>query len=313
MKQAVLGTDSLARAPRRRKPLLARLTPYLYLLPALLTIGLWVYKPVVQTFQLSFFEWNLLPSSPRTFVGWQNYERLLGLPEVRRALVNTVIYIAGLIPMAMLIPLAVAILTENIRGRARNVYRALVFVPMVMAPVVVAIVWRWLLNPTQGVLNVSVLGAFGVPPINFLREGGWAILTIVFITGWKLIGFSTLIFSAAIANVDRSYLEAARLDGANEWQIVRGITLPLISPTVLFVTMLTVLLGAQWSFAYINVLTQGGPGNATTNIYYLLYQYGFGTFAVGWSSAAAVLLFVGFGLIAYLCLRLINRYAIYET
>ena len=313
MKQAVLGTGRLARVPRRRKPLLTALTPYLYLLPALLTIGLWVYKPVVQTFQLSFFEWNLLPSSPKTFVGWQNYERLLGLPEVRQALINTVIYIAGLIPMAVLIPLAVAILTENIQGRARNLYRALVFVPMVMAPVVVAIVWRWLLNPTQGVLNVSVLGAFGVPPINFLREGGWAILTIVFITGWKLIGFSTLIFSAAITNVDRSYLEAARLDGANEWQITRRITLPLISPTVLFVTMLTVLLGAQWSFAYINVLTQGGPGNATTNIYYLLYQYGFGTFAVGWSSAAAILLFIGFGLIAYLCLRLINRYAIYET
>jgi multiple sugar transport system permease protein len=313
VKRAVLAADSLTRAPRRRVPWRMQLTPYLYLLPALVTIALWVYKPVLETLQLSFFEWNLLPTAPQTFVGWQNYARLAGLPEVRQALLNTLIYIFGLLPMAVLIPLLVAILTENIQGGARNVYRALVFVPMVMAPVVVAIVWRWLLNPAQGLLNVSVLGAFGVPPVNFLRESGWAILTIVFITGWKLIGFSTLIFSAAIANVERSYLEAARLDGASEWQITRSITLPLISPTVLFVTMLTVLLSAQWSFAYINVLTQGGPGNATTNIYYLLYQYGFGTFAVGWSSAAAMLLFVGFGMIAFVCLRLINRYAVYDT
>jgi multiple sugar transport system permease protein len=296
----------------RRKRKAVKLAPYLYLLPALLTILVWVYLPVAQTLELSFYEWNLLPSTPKIFVGWQNYARLLELPEVRRALSNTVIYIFGLIPLAVLLPLAVAVLTESIQGRARNLYRALVFVPMIMAPVVVAIIWRWLLSPVQGVINVGLLGLFRLEPINFLHES-WAIWTIVFITGWKLVGFSTLIFSAAIAGVDRSYLEAARLDGANEWQITRRITLPLISATILFVTMLTVLLGAQWSFAYINVLTQGGPRNATTNIYHLLYEYGFGSFAIGWSSAAAMLLFVGFGLLAFIGLRLTNRYAVYDT
>ena len=290
-----------------------RLTPYLYLLPALLSIGVWIYLPVVQTLELSFFEWNLLPTTPKVFVGWQNYQRLLDLPEVRQALWNTVIYMLGLMPLAVLIPLAVAILTENIQGRLRNLYRALVFVPMIMAPVVVSIIWRWLLNPAQGIVNITLQEVFSLGPINFLRDEKWAIWTIIFITGWKLIGFSTLIFSAAIANVDRSYLEAARLDGAGEWQIVRRITLPLISSTVLFISMLTVLLSAQWSFVYINVLTQGGPRNATTNIYHLLWQYGFGSFAIGWSSAAAILLFVGFGLLAWGCLRLIQRYAVYET
>ena len=298
---------------RRRKPMAVRLMPYLYLLPALLSIIVWVYLPVAQTLELSFFEWNLLPSTPKIFVGWQNYARLLELPEVRQALSNTVIYIFGLIPLAVLLPLAVAVLTEGIQGRARNIYRALVFVPMIMAPVVVAIIWRWLLSPVQGIINVGLLGLFRLEPINFLRDESWAIWTIVFITGWKLVGFSTLIFSAAISGVDRSYLEAARLDGASEWQITWRITLPLISATILFVTMLTVLLGAQWSFAYINVLTQGGPRNATTNIYHLLYEYGFGSFAIGWSSAAAMLLFVGFGLLAFVGLRLTNRYAVYDT
>jgi multiple sugar transport system permease protein len=309
----MVASQSASSLQRRRNRKTVKLAPYLYLLPALLTIVVWIYIPVAQTLELSFYEWNLLPSTPKIFVGWQNYARLLELPEVRRALSNTVIYIFGLIPLAVLLPLAVAVLTESIQGRARNLYRALVFVPMIMAPVVVAIIWRWLLSPVQGVINVGLLGLFRLEPVNFLRDETWAIWTIVFITGWKLVGFSTLIFSAAIAGVDRSYLEAARLDGANEWQITRRITLPLISATILFVTMLTVLLGAQWSFAYINVLTQGGPRNATTNIYHLLYEYGFGSFAIGWSSAAAMLLFVGFGLLAFVGLRLTNRYAVYDT
>ena len=307
------ATTRHTRTARRKQPLAVRAMPYLYLLPAVLTVGVWVYWPVAETFGLSFFEWNLLPTTPKIFVGWQNYERLLGLPEVRQALWNTLIYIVGILPLAVLLPLAVAILTEGIQGRARNIYRALVFVPMVMAPVVVAIIWRWLLNPVQGIVNTGVLAVFKLEPINFLRDETWAIWTIIFITGWKLIGFSTLIFSAAITNVDRSYLEAARLDGASEWQITCRITLPLISPTILFISLLTVLLGAQWSFVYINVLTQGGPRNATTNIYHLLYEFGFGSFAIGWGSAAAMLLFVGFGALAFVGLRLINRYAVYET
>jgi multiple sugar transport system permease protein len=309
----MVASQSSSSLHRRRNRKAVKLAPYLYLLPALLSIIVWVYLPVAQTLELSFYEWNLLPSTPKIFVGWQNYTRLLELPEVRQALSNTVIYVFGLIPLAVLLPLVVAILTESIQGRARNLYRALVFVPMIMAPVVVAIIWRWLLSPVQGVINVGLLGFFKLEPINFLRDETWAIWTIVFITGWKLIGFSTLIFSAAISGVDRSYLEAARLDGANEWQITQRITLPLISATILFVTLLTVLLGAQWSFAYINVLTQGGPRNATTNIYHLLYEYGFGSFAIGWSSAAAMLLFVGFGLLAFVGLHLTSRHAVYET
>ena len=111
----------------------------------------------------------------------------------------------------------------------------------------------------------------------------------------------------------RKLLEAAQLDGANRWQSITRITLPLISPTLLFMALLSVLLSAQWSFAYINVLTQGGPRGATTNLYYLLWQYGFGTFAVGWSSAAGVILFVAFGLLAWVGLALIRRYSFYDA
>jgi multiple sugar transport system permease protein len=185
---------------------------------------------------------------------------------------------------------------------------------MIMAPVVVSVIWRWMLHPTNGLVNVGLQNVFGFDPISFFRNTDVAIWTIIFITGWKLIGFSTLIFAAAIANVDRSYLEAAQLDGASRWRVVvRHVILPIISPTVLFMTMLSILLSAQWSFAYINVLTQGGPRHATTNVYYVLWEYGFGTFAVGWSAAAAVILFVSFGLIAWACLAAIRRFSFYDS
>lgn len=302
--------------PAPRRPWRARLEPFqalLYLLPAVVMIGVWLYKPLVETFLLATYQWNLLPTTPKVFVAMENFERLLSLPEMRRATVNTLVYIFGTLPFSVLIPLAVALLTDQLHTRWRNLYRTLIFVPMIMAPVVVSVIWRWLLHPTNGVVNVGLQNAFGLDPISFFRDTRLAIWTIIFITGWKLLGFSTLIFAAAIANVDRSYLEAAQLDGARRGQIVRFVILPIISPTVLFMGMLSVLLSAQWSFAYINVLTQGGPRQATTNLYHLLWVYGFGTFAVGWSAAAAVLLFVAFGLVAWLCLTLIRRYSFYDS
>lgn len=293
---------------------LRRIEPFLYVLPALLAVGIWVYRPLVQTFQLSFYEWNLLPTSPQRFVGLENYTRILQLPEMAQAISNTLIYMVGLWPLAVLLPLIIAITTDNLSQRAREIYRAFIFAPMIMAPVVVAAVWRWMLHPTNGIVNNTL--ALWVPEferIRFFTDGRIAIWVIVFITGWKLIGFSTLIFSAALTNINRDVYEAASIDGASHWQITRYITLPLISPTVLFMTMLSFLFASAWSFTYINILTGGGPAGATSNIYYLLWNYGFRTFAIGWSSAAAMIVFVAFGLIAFGFIRLSNRLAFYDN
>jgi multiple sugar transport system permease protein len=287
-------------------------TPMFFLGPAMAVLFVWTYWPLVEAFRLSFFEWNLLPTAPKQFVGLDNYERILSLAELRRAAINTVYYTVGLWPLTVALPLAVALMTRSIGGRASVLYRALIFTPMVMAPVVVAIIWRWLLNPDHGLVN-HVLVAVGFEAVRFLQNPSTALLTILFITGWKLVGFSALLFAAGIVNIDRSAIEAARLDGATDWQISRYVIIPLLSPVILFLSMLTVLHGAQWSFVYINVLTQGGPRLATTNLFYLLWDYGFGTFAIGWSTAAGMLLFVVFGVLAVLCLRLMKRHAVYES
>ncbi|MBB6730612.1 carbohydrate ABC transporter permease [Cohnella zeiphila] len=301
---------------KERKALSVRLRgvwPYIYLLPAVLSIAFWVYRPLAQTFQLSFYQWNLLPTSPKTFVGWGNFEKLLTLPAMSKALWNTLFYTIGVIPFSLIVPIAIAIATDNIGKRSRNVYRALIFLPMIMAPVAVSSVWRWIMHPTNGILNQTLQSVFGLKePIPFFTDGKWAIWSITFITGWKLIGFSTLIFSAAMTNINKEYFEAARMDRANRWQIIRYVILPLLSPTILFMAMLSTLFASEWSFTYINVLTQGGPVNATTNIYYLLWTYGFQTFSVGWSSAAAVVLFLGFGLIAVGFMALTRKLSFFD-
>lgn len=299
--------------PRLNSAWPRRLEPYLYVLPAVIAIVFWIYRPLAQTFELSFYEWNLLPTAPKVWVGLQNYSRIFSLPDMGVALRNTFVYMLGLLPLSVLLPMAIAIVTDNIGKRARTIYRALVFLPMMMAPVVVAVIWRWILHPTNGIVNLVLEGLFSLEPVRFFSDGNLAIWAIIFITGWKLTGLSTLVFSAALTNISREYLEAASIDGASRWQIVRYILIPLLSPTILFMTMLSLLLASQWTFAYINVLTQGGPLGSTTNIYYLLWNYGFQSFAIGWSSAAAMLMFVGFGVLALVFLRLSSRLAFYDN
>jgi multiple sugar transport system permease protein len=312
MADIALSRPGLAAARRRTNSGLWRISPWLYLAPAIATLVVWIYWPLVDAVRLSFFQWNMLPTSPQSFVGWDNYTRIFSLPKFWQALRNTGVYIAGLLPLAVLIPLALAIYTHDLPARWRNIYRAVIFVPVIIAPVVAAAVWRWLLDPGYGMVNAGIT-FFGFNPVKFLADPKVAIWTVIAITGWKLIGFSTLILSAANANINPALIEAARMDGASRWEIIRDIRLPLLSSSVLFLVMMTILLGAQWSFTYINVLTQGGPLGATTNIYHLLWDFGFSTMSVGWSSASAVILFIGFGAIAFILFRLIDRYSFHDN
>jgi multiple sugar transport system permease protein len=272
---------------------LRALPPYLYLAPALTLLVIWTYRPLVQTAQLSFYSWNLLPTQPMVPAGLDNYRRLVELPELGQSVSRTLFVIAGLLPFTIGIPVLVGLLSRQIRGRARGVYQAMVFAPMLVAPVAGAAVWRWLLDPGAGAVN-RALGTSA----NWLHEIATAQPAVIVITGWHLVGFAVLVVSAGLANINGDYAEAAQLDGASRWQVTRWITLPLLSPTLVFLTLMTVLLSAQWTFPLIDTLTQGGPAEATTNVYYLLWDYSFHDYNAGLGAAAGILLFVGFGIVA---------------
>lgn len=214
----------------------------------------------------------------------------------------TLAVIAGLLPFTVVIPVVVALATRQVSGRVRELYRALIFTPMLVAPVASAAVWQWLLDPGSGAVN-RLLGV----DVNWLYETVPAQISIIGITGWHLLGFAVLLVSAGLSGINDDYSAAAQLDGASRWQITRWVTLPLLSPTLVFLVLMTVLLGAQWTFPLIDTLTQGGPAAATTHIYYLLWDYGFHSHQAGLGAAAGVIFFATFGIVALFLVWLSDR------
>jgi multiple sugar transport system permease protein len=281
--------------------------PYLYLAPGLALLAVWVYRPLVQTGQLAFYSWNLLPTSPMRPVGLGNFAQLLGAPEFGASIGRTLVLILGLLPFTIAAPVAIALLARRVPRRTATVHQALVFAPMLVAPVASAAVWQWLLDPRSGAVN-RLLGT----TTNWLQEPGPAQLAIVVITGWHVMGFAMLVAVAGLAGISGDYADAAALDGATPGQATRWVTLPLLSPTLVFLLLATVLLAAQWSFPLVDTLTRGGPAGATTNVYYLLWDYGFGTFDAGLGAAAGLLFFAGFGVVAAALVTLGERVSFHD-
>jgi multiple sugar transport system permease protein len=305
--ESAAGASPRARKPRRFSP-----APYLYVLPALGLLVIWTYLPLGQTVGLSFQDWNLIPTSDREFVGLDNYATVLNLPELRQALGNTVWYILGGAVFSLVLPVLIALLSKGVSGKAKTVYQAIIFVPYLVTPVASSAVWRWLFDENGGAIT-GVLAGMGIDVGNVFRNPSVVLVVIVVIVGWQLLGFGVLVVSAGIAGINPDYGHAASLDGASSAQITRRITLPLLSPSLVFLGLMTILLSAQWTYPVIDVLTQGGPSGASTNIYYLLYEFGFRNFSAGLSSAAGVIFFVVFGIIAAIFVELSERLSFYDN
>ncbi|MDP5227606.1 MULTISPECIES: sugar ABC transporter permease [Arthrobacter] len=305
--QAVAG-----RAAAARHPLARRLVPYLYILPAVVLLVLWTYWPLLQNVGLSFQDWNLIPTRPRVFVGTEKYAKVLSLPELRQALMNTVVYIGAFLLISVALPLVFALLSRSVQGRARTFYQALIFVPFLVTPVASSAVWRWLFAPDSGTIP-AIAAALGHPMGDVFRDPDGSMTSVIVIVGWQMLGFGVLVIAAGLAGINPDYAAAAALDGARRRQILWRITVPLLSPSLVFLSLMTILLSAQWTYPIIDLVTQGGPGNSSTNIYYLLYQFGFRNFDAGLSAAAGVLFFVGFGLVALLFVELSERLSFHDN
>lgn len=288
--------------------------PWLFLLPTILLIIFWLIKPLVQTLLYTFCDWNMLPGTTPEFVGLQNFYVLFHTPEFGSAIKNTFYYILMMIPFAVIIPLIIAALLQNLSSRSRQIYRVLIFFPMIMPPVATGTVFQWLLHQTNGLVNHLLL-SLGIIEngINFFMAEEWARLVVAFISGWKMVGFATLMFSASIGNINPEYYEAAKMDGSDGVRRFLDITIPLLSPTVMLMLMMSILFASQWTFTNIDVLTQGGPYGTSTNIYYVIYKYAFGNSNVGLSAAASLVFLVIFGIIALLLQAISNKIAFYDN
>jgi len=285
-------------------------TPYLFVAPVLVVVGVFVYWPLIYSIYLSFFDWNFV-APVKEFVGFDNFVRLADDPRFHRALWGTLVYILALVPAQVLLPLGLALLLWPIRrSRAQSVYRATLFSPTVISFSVAALLWLWIFNPLQGILN-KVLFDFGFAKVNWLSNPNTAIWCVIVVSIWKTIGFNLLLYLAALEAVPNDYIEAASLDGATDWQLFRLIRFPLITPTFFFVLVTTIISVNDEVFGAINVMTDGGPFDRSSNIVYYLYEQGFRMFQIGSASAVSLLIFVGTAILTWVQFRFVERHVHY--
>lgn len=303
----VVGAVTYARpAGLERERLLERALPYLLVAPVLILMAVFIYWPLIYSFYLSFFDWNFV-SPEKLYVGFDNYTRLVDDPRFHRALNSTAVYILALVPIQVFLPLALALLLWPIRrSRAQSTYRVMLFTPTVIAFSVAALVWLWIFHPLQGLLNKLIIEAGGTR-VNWLSDPDTAIWCVIVVAVWKTFGFNLLLYLAALEAVPVEYVEAASVDGATGWQIIRSIRWPLITPTFFFVLVTTVISVNDEVFGAINVMTDGGPFERTSNIVYYLYVQGFRFFQIGAASAVSVLVFVATVLLTWLQFRFVER------
>ncbi len=288
--------------------------PWLFMAPTIVILGYWLVKPLFQTLMYTLCDWNMLPGTSPKYVGLANFAELFSMSEFPTAIKNTFYYIVMMLPFSVILPMAIAALMNCLSERARKWYRIFIFLPMIMPPVATATVFQWLLHQTNGLINhVLLTSGLTNTNINFFMTERWARLMIALITGWKMLGFATLMFSAAISNVNGEYYEAGKLDGSGNLRMFFDITVPLLSPTVMLMIMMSILFSSQWTFTYIDVLTQGGPYSTSTNIYYLIYKYAFTNSNVGVSAAAALVFLVIFGALALILQGISRKLSFYDN
>lgn len=263
------------------------LVGYTMVAPVVLGSLAFVVLPLGMVVWYSLHEWNVLANT-FTFVGAENYQRMASDPGLGDALLATVWFSIGLVVVNIALALLLAVLL-NQKLPGTTTFRTFFFSPVVVSLVAWTIVWSFLLQADGGINGfLSVLGAEGP---NWLRHPTTAMIAVIIVQVFKNVGLNMILFLAALQGVPEELQEAARLDGAGAWRRFRSITLPLISPTILLVSIITIV-GSLEVFAQIDVLTGGGPGNSTTVLVYYLYQQAFRFNEFGYASALAVLLFV---------------------
>jgi ABC-type sugar transport system permease subunit len=273
---------------RERRSTAPRLAPYLFVLPNMLVFALFTIWPAISGFNISLYD----SSNGRTFeyVGTENYERILSDPQYWETARNTVVYTIAFVVLVTVASLALAILL-NAQQRGKGALRAAYFVPVVISPVVVGLIWGWVLTRQNGVVN-ELLRGVGLPAPGWLLDPSLAMLVIILVGVWVNLGFFTMILLAGLQSIDPNLYEAARLDGATVWNQVRQITLPLLRPTTMVVVILAAINGFQ-AFDYIWTLTGGGPVGATTLMVQYIYENAFQSpIQYGLASAAGVIFFV---------------------
>ena len=255
----------------------------LLILPALIGTLFFIVIPVVFSFGLSFCEWDLL--SDIRFAGLKNYFELLTSPNFALILKNTFVFAISVTLIAVVIPVILAaVLNNKIRGS--EFFKTAYFLPFITPMIVIAIIWEWIFDPNFGLLNYLLKAH-----INWLYDTKTALFALIIVSAWKLIGYNMVILLSGFSTISQNIYESAKIDGASPLNTFFKITLPLLSPTIFFVVIITTISSFQ-VFDLIYLMTQGGPMDSTNVLVYWIYKNAFEFFNIGAASAGAYILFV---------------------
>ncbi|EJN02315.1 permease component of ABC-type sugar transporter [Phyllobacterium sp. YR531] len=284
------------------------LAGYLFIAPQLIGIIAFVLLPLCLVFWYSLHEWNVLANT-FTYTGAQNYRMLLEDSSLPSVLGATALFSFGLVVLNMSLALLLAVLlNQKLRGIA--VFRTLFFSPVVVSLVAWTIVWGFLLQKNGGINGMLL--TVGIEGPNWLREPVTAMISVIVVQVFKNVGLNMILFLAALQGVPNELYEAARIDGASSFKQFRRIMLPMISPTILLTSIITIV-GSLQVFAQIAVLTQGGPGVSTTVLVYYLYQQAFQFHFFGYGSTLSIMLFVIVAVLTFAQWQLRKRMVFYES
>lgn len=275
---------------------------FLFLLPSVFFFAMFSYWPLLQNLYLSFFSWNMVSPNMK-FVGLDNYVSVLGSEELIKILVNTVVFVAIMLVLNFVLPYLFSFVLGHLIERGKGFYRSALFMPATLSLAVASILFLWIYNPLAGPLSI-VLSWFDVESPRWFKENWLVIFAICTIIGWKVFGYNLIVMLAAMLAVPKEMIEAAKLENATNWQIFKQIIVPMTSSTAIYVFTITVVFGLQYVLVPVNMLTQGGPDQGSSNLVYIIYQYAFVFFQTGKSAAFAIITMVCY--IAFLLFR--NKY-----
>lgn len=270
---------------QRKKENLAGL---LFILPAMIPLSVFWILPVLFSGGLSFTNWDMMSENIK-FMGIKNYTGLLQDPNFGRVLKNTLVFAVGSTVPTIFLGMMTALVMNGSR-KGTGVYRTIIFAPYITPMAAISVVWSWIFEPRVGILNFN-MRLVGLPESQWLQSSRTAMVSVLIVTIWKSLGWTMIFYMEAIRKVPQNLLESAAIDGANGfWRFVK-ITLPLISPTTLFLVIMSTISSLQ-AYDQIQVLTQGGPAGATRTLLYYYYQEAFQNFNTGKASAVAVILVI---------------------
>jgi multiple sugar transport system permease protein len=280
-----------------------------FLLPSLIGMLFFNLIPILSSFFISLTKWDIIGGLPE-YLGFKNYMKLLQSEEFWRTFKNTFYFIILYIPLILVTSLTVASLL-NARYKGIKFYRTLFYIPVITSWVAGALIWEWVLNPQFGVVN-TLLGYIGIQGPGWLYDKNWAMPGIVIASIWKDMGFFGLILLSGLQGIDTTYYEAAEIDGANWWQKFRKITFPLLSPTIFFVIIISIINSFQL-FPQVMIMTEGGPHGSTQVMVERIYRYAFEYYKMGYATSFAWVLFIIIFTATLIQFRVQKRWVTYDS